>query len=48
MMRIKIVIHLTFNESGVKLLNNQINDKVFSICFFYLVLHFPYNWYAYH
>ena len=35
-MRSKIVIHLTFNVSGVKLLNNQINHKVFSIWFFIL------------
>ena len=35
-MRIKIVIHLTFNDSGVKLLNNQINHKVFSTFFFIL------------
>ena len=34
-MRIKIVIHLTFNDSGVKLLNNQINHKVFSIFFLF-------------
>ena len=36
----KIVIHLAFNVSGVKLLNNQINHKVFSICFLYFVLNF--------
>ena len=32
-MRSKIVIHLTFNVSAFKLLNDQINDKAFSICF---------------
>ena len=40
-MRSKIVIHLTFNVSGVKLLNNQINHKVFYInLVFYFVLNF--------
>ena len=35
-MRSKIVMHFTFNVSGVKLLNNHINHKVFSIWFFIL------------
>ena len=39
---------LTFNVSALQLLNNQINHKVFSICFIYLVLNFSYNCYVYH
>ena len=41
------LVHLTLNVSALQVLNDQINHKVFSICF-YLVLNLSYYCYAYH
>ena len=39
-MRSKILIHLTFNVSALSLLNNQVDHKVFSVCFLFSVKFF--------